>query len=161
MKFDDVYDKYFHDVYLYIYRMSGNRDIAEEVTSETFFKALKKIDSFRGDCSIKSWLCTIGKNCYFDYIKKHKREQTLDDNIALYEAKTDPLTSAVDKDDAARIKRLLHDLPETSKEVFMWRVFAEMSFEDIGALFGKSANWACVTYYRARKRIAEKMEEQK
>ena len=68
-------------------------------------------------------------------------------------------SAVIDRDDVRRIRRALHDLPKMYKEVFMWRVFAEMSYDEIGALFGKTANWACVTYYRAKKAIAERMEE--
>lgn len=159
MEFEDIYSTYFKDVYLYILRLSGNKEIAEEVTAETFFKALKSISSFRGDCSIVTWLCQIAKNSYYTYLKKNSRTVYLDDEMADTASDQDLETIAVDRDEALRIRRHLHELPEIYKEVFMWRVFAEMSFDEIGALFGKTANWACVTYHRARKMIIDKMEE--
>ncbi len=161
MGFEEIYEKHFKSVYLYLLRISGSRDVAEEVTSEAFFKAMKSIDTFRGDCSISTWLCRIAKNCYLTYAEKNGRTQTLDEDSAYMGSEQDPQTIAADRDDVALIKRRLHELPETYKEVFMWRVFAQMSFSDIGALFGKTANWACVTYHRARKMIAEKMEGDK
>ena len=68
--FEQLYDTYFNDVYLYILRLSGNEHLAEEITSDTFFKAMKSIDSFRGDCDVRVWLCQIAKNCYCSHVKK-------------------------------------------------------------------------------------------
>ena len=50
---------------------------------------------------------------------------------------------------------------EPYKEVFMWRIYADLSFKQIAQIFGKNENWACVTYHRARKMIQERMEENK
>ena len=158
MEFEDIYNTYFRDVYLYLLRLSCNKDIAEEVTSEAFFKALRSIDSFRGECSISTWLCQIAKNCYYSYLKKNSRLESLDDNVGIVAQGQDPEAIAIDHDMALHIRRHLHELPETYKEVFMWRVLAELSFSEIGALFGKTANWACVTYHRARKMIQKGME---
>lgn len=158
VRFEEIYDKYFKDVYRYVLRLSGDANAAEEVTAETFFRALSHINSFRGDCSVYTWLCTIAGNCYKTYLKKNRRTVPLDGLDDLAYIGKNPEDIALDRDDAARIRQVLHTLPETYKEVFMWRVFAEMSFDEIGSLFGKSANWACVTYHRARKMIAEKGE---
>ena len=158
MRFEEIYNTYFKDVYRYVLKLSGDQDAAEEVTAETFFKALSHINSFRGECSMFTWLCKIAGNCYKTYLKKNRCTVSIDDIDELAYIGKNPEDVASDRDDAARIRRILHELPETYKEVFMWRVFAEMSFERIGALFGKSANWACVTYHRARKMIAEKEE---
>ena len=158
MEFEEIYNSYFNDVYLYILRFSGSKETAEEITAETFFKALKSVDTFRGDCSIVTWLCQIAKNCYYTHLKKNSRTVYLDDDIADTASEQDLETAAIDHSEALRINRHLQELPETYKEVFIWRVYAEMSFADIGALFGKTANWACVTYHRARKMIVDKME---
>ncbi|MCR5610569.1 MAG: sigma-70 family RNA polymerase sigma factor [Clostridiales bacterium] len=158
LRFEEIYDRYFKDVYRYVLRLSGSSDAAEEVTAETFFKALSHINSFRGECSMYTWLVRIAGNCYKTYLKKNRRTESLDGVEEPAYIGKNPEDIALDRDDAARIRRVLHTLPETYKEVFMWRVFAEMSFEEIGLLFGKTANWACVTYHRARKMIAQKEE---
>lgn len=77
--FEKLYNTYFKDVYLYIRRLSGDEYIAEEITSETFFKAMHSIDNFRGDCDVRVWLCQIAKNCYYTHIKKaaKSRRRTL------------------------------------------------------------------------------------
>ncbi len=163
MQFEEIYAKYFRDVYRFLLRLSGNPDLAEEITSETFFKAMKAIDSFRGDCELSVWLCRIAKNQYFSYLKKSRRLVSSDDPaLASAEASGPDIAEIVaDNENAWQIKRIVHTISDPYKEVFLWRVFAEMSFEQIGRLFGKNANWACVTYHRAKKMIIERLEEQK
>ena len=65
----------------------------------------------------------------------------------------------MDAQQAMAVHRVLHDLPEPYKEVFSLRVFGQLSFGDIGSLFGRTANWACVTYHRARQKIRDEMGE--
>ena len=78
--FEQLYNTYFNDVYLYTLRLSGNEHIAEEITSDTFFKAMHSIDSFRGDCDVRVWLCQIAKNCYYSYRKKSNRIEHVDED---------------------------------------------------------------------------------
>ena len=60
--FDEIYQSHFDPVYRYVLSLSRDPHVAEEITQETFFKALRSLDQFRGDSSIKSWLCAIAKN---------------------------------------------------------------------------------------------------
>lgn len=159
-EFEQIYRTYFEDVYLYIRRLSGNEAIAEEIASEAFFKAMRSIGGFRGDCDIRVWLCQIAKNCYYTYLKKSRHTENIDD-VELPESP--PGESATEeqcirREEAAQIRRILHTVPEPYKEVFMWRVFAELSFREIGRIFGKTENWACVTYHRAKKMIQSRLE---
>ena len=159
--FERVYDTYFNDVYLYILRLSGNEHLAEEITSDTFFKAMQSIDSFRGDCDVCVWLCQIAKNCYYSHVKKTSRIEQVDQ--AELQEIPDLAPSVADEyarcDEIERIQKILHDVSEPYKEVFMWRVYAELSFKQIAQIFGKTENWACVTYHRARKMIKDRLEE--
>lgn len=161
MEFEKIYEMYFKDVYLYILRLSGNEHIAEDITSETFFKALQSIDRFRGDCDLRVWLCQIAKNCYYTYIDKNKKYINVEDDYLVNIPDNHDL---IDKlkihEDSKEIRRVLHKIQDPYKEVFMWRVFAELSFKQIGQLFNKSDNWACVTYHRARLMIKERMEKE-
>ncbi len=161
MRFEEIYKTYFRDVYHFLLRLTQDRDLAEEITSETFFKAMKSIDSFRGDCSLSVWLCQIAKNCYYSHLKKNQRTIPVGEKQmeGIPDPGGDPEESIIDRTEAQRIRQILHTMPEPYKEVFMWRVFAEMSFAQIGAVFGKTSNWACVTYYRARRKILEELEE--
>lgn len=158
--YEQIYKSYFGDVYRYILRLSGNRHIAEDITSETFFKAMRAIDSFRGDCEVRVWLCQIAKNCYFSYIRKNSSTESLDD--AKLQQLPDDAPSVAEayarKDEIARIQAVLHHVGEPYREVFMWRVYAQLSFKQIGQIFGKTENWACVTYHRARKMIKTGLE---
>lgn len=163
MEFEEIYNKYFKDVYFYILRLSGDAHIAEEITSDTFFKAMKAVDKFRGDCEIRVWLCQIAKNCYYSFLKKNRREESIDapelQNIADPKARTEE--QLAQRETTAQIQRLLHELSEPYKEVFLWRTFADLSFKKIGQMFGKTDNWACVTYHRARTMLRKGLEESK
>lgn len=133
-EFEKIYRNYFNDVFLYIRRLSGNENIAEEITSETFYKAMRSIDSFRGDCDIRVWLCQIAKNCYYTYLKKAGQIDSIEDvellNISAQDETVEERLSR--QDEAMQIQKILHDVPDPYKEVFMWRVFAELSYKQIG-----------------------------
>lgn len=162
MEFEQIYNAYFKSVYRYIWKLSGDEHIAEEMTSETFLKVMKSIGEFRGDCDMRVWICQIAKNTYYSYLKKAAKMASVDEtelqNIA------DPNTfmeeQIIIQDETQQIRKVLHTIPDPYKEVFMWRVFGELSFKEIGALYGKTDNWACVTYHRARKMIQDRLERQ-
>lgn len=159
-EFERIYRTYFDDVYRYIRRLSGDETIAEEITSEAFFKAMRSIGGFRGDCDIRVWLCQIARNCYYTYLKKSGRTDSIDDENLPELASPEGTVEEqyMKRDEAARIRAVLHTVPEPYKEVFMWRVFAELGFRQIGEIFGKSENWACVTYHRAKNMIQSRLE---
>ena len=125
---EQLFRLYFKDVFLYLRAISRNEDIAEELTQETFFKALKSIHKFRGECDIRVWLCQIAKNTYYSYGEKNRKE-------------------------------ILEEMEEPYRKVFHLRVFGELSFRKIGEAFGRTENWARVTYYRARCSLAKEMED--
>lgn len=156
--FDQVYEEYFEQVYRYILSISQNQNLAEEITQETFYKALRSLDKFRGESSLKSWLCAIAKNIWLSGQRKKKVEpieevdSIADTSISLEE-------SIMLQDQSMHIHRLLHEIEEPYREVFTLRTLGQLSFGNIGDIFGKSANWACVVYHRARAKIKEKMEE--
>lgn len=159
--FEKVYKAYFMDVFRYLKKLTRDEHLAEEITSETFFKAMKSLHSFRGDCDIRVWLCQIAKNCYFSYLKKHRKSIPIEYLEAIdFSGQTATVEESImEHSDALHIHTLLHNLAEPYKEVFMLRVFGELSFKQIGKIFGKTENWACVTYHRARTKIKESMEE--
>ena len=101
-------------------------------------------------------LSQIAKNLYYSQLRREKRLAPLEDCRIAEESHEEELE---DHSEAARIQELLHALREPYKEVFMWRVYGEKSFRDIGALFGKTENWACVTYHRAKRMIREGLED--
>lgn len=156
--FEQIYRTYFNDVYRYLLRMCRDPALAEDITSDTFFRAMRALPKFRGECNIRVWLCQIAKNCLFSRLRQQKTTTDID-GLPLTDAAPPPEERAVLRSDIDRISSLLHRLPDPYKEVFMWRVFGELSFRQIGDLFHKNANWACVTYHRARAMIRAEMEE--
>ena len=159
IEFEAVYERYFKDVYKYALSLTHNVDLAEELTQETFFKALQGIDGFRGECGLKTWLCGIVKNAFLSE-RRRKTAESLDEAPEPIDETDGPEALALDRDESRRVHRALHALPEPYKEVFSLRVFGQLGFRDIGELFGKTENWACVVYHRARAKIQTKMKEE-
>lgn len=156
LNFQEVYERYFKDVFLYVKGLSGDASIAEEVTAETFFKALRSLNQYRGDCDVRVWLCQIAKNTYFTCCKKRKRLAPIPETAAAEDFRLDERLA--DREDAFAIHQFLHAMEEPYKEVFSLRVFGELPYAQIAAIFGKSESWARVTYHRAKCRIVDFME---
>lgn len=156
-EFEKVYRTYFREVELYLRAVCKDEVLAEELTEQVFFKAMKALPQFRGDCDIRTWLCAMGRNCYLSHLRRQKPTEDIDE-LQVPDPRASIEDQIADRQQALAIHRVLHDLPEPYKEVFSLRVFGQLSFGDIGGLFGKTANWACVTYHRARQKIQDKME---
>jgi len=131
--------------YSFVLLLSRNEKIAEEITQETFFKALKNIDKFNGKCKLNVWLCQIAKNTYFTYLNKQKRFDT--DNIP--EVSVSSIEEILLNKEKFCIHKVLRHLEEPYKEVFALRVFGELSFKQISELFERTESWARVTFHRA------------
>ena len=157
--FAQIYRLWFRDVYRYAMTLTGDPQQAEEITEETFFRALRALDSFRGECELRIWLCRIARNVFYREQKRKKRFSPRPAQETEQPDPADPFAPVEDRSQAEGIRKLLLQIPEPYREVFTLRVLGERSFGEIGALFGKSAHWACVTYHRARGKIQEKMEE--
>jgi len=154
--FEKVYNEHFLDVYKYVLSLSQNEAIAEEVTQETFFKAMQSIDKFTGTCKLYVWLCQIAKNTYFSSCQKGKRY--FSDSDTDLSAEIDIEADYLDKDATKRLHILLHNLNEPYKEVFTLRIFGELPFLQIGELFGKTDSWARLIFHRAKRQLQEGMK---
>ena len=154
--FDKIYAEYYSEVYKFVLSLCQNPMLAEEITQESFFKALKSIDSFNGNCKLSTWLCKIARNTLYSYIKKHNRQ--VDYPLDVIESYENIEEQFADKETAYAIHKVLHKLNEPYKEVFWLRIFGELSFAQIGALFGKTESWARVTYYRSKVMIKEAIQ---
>lgn len=132
LNIQEVYEQYFTVVYRYLLSLSHNTHIAEELTQETFFKALKKVDDFRGDCDLRVWLCQISKNTYYDYLKKNKKyvPESQEETEDIFTS--DLLQNFSDKETAFQVHQVLHRLSEPYKEVFfpscVWRTVIWYNF---------------------------------
>lgn len=155
---EEIYERYFKEVYLFVYSLSKDQQLSEDITSETFLKVLRSLDSFKGDGDIRVWLFQIAKNTYYSHLRKHKKETGLD-SIKEVKNETNIEKTVVSSEEWMSIHKVLHHLSEPYKEVFTLRIFGELSFKQIAELFGKTDNWACVTFYRAKSKIKEEMRK--
>jgi len=157
---ENIYNMYFKDVFLYARVLTGNEHIAEDITSETFMKAIKSLDSFEGRCDIRVWLCQIAKNSYISYLRKNNDLL----NINEIEKQADKVNTeqlVINMELMEEFRKAHNGLNEPYKRVFSLRFFSEMRFKDIAHIYGKTENWACVTYHRAKNDIRRLLEEYK
>ncbi|MFQ9014941.1 MAG: RNA polymerase sigma factor [Lacrimispora saccharolytica] len=158
MDYEKLYHSYYMQVYSYVMTILKNQSLAEEITQNTFFKAMTAKKPFGQRSGELTWLCSIAKRLAIDECRKNKKVTELDE--ASETAQKKDLTEEVeDKETALQIHLILHELQEPYKEVFQLRIFGELSFAQIGFIFGKTENWARVTYHRARMKIQERMEK--
>ena len=158
MDFEDVYRRYFGDVYRYLLRLSGSETVAEDVTSETFLRAMQALPRFRGDCDVRVWLCRIARNTYFSICRDPDNLPMEEPGEEQRDSAPSPEEETIRREEGQRLRRLLHGLEEPYREVFLWRHYGGLGFREIGQLFGKSENWACVTYPRARGKLRKEWE---
>lgn len=153
---EEIYSAYFDEVYRYVLKLCHDEQLAEEITQDTFFKVLKKIDTYRGECKLSVWICQIAKNTLYTYLSKRNRQT--DYPLEIVPAKENFEQSLADKDMAMKIHNILHVMKEPYREVFWMKTFGELSFKEIGTVHGKSENWARVTYHRAKMKIKEELK---
>ena len=156
MDFEAIYVTYFDSVYQYVLSLCRDVHTAEEVTQESFYKAMTHLDKFDGRCRLYVWLCQIAKNTYLTHVKRQKRRAAAPEVEPSHPGFEGEL---MDKDSAWQLHRLLHGLNEPYKEVFSLRVFGELPFSQIGQLFGKSDSWARLIFYRAKTELRRRADE--
>lgn len=157
--FEAIYKEHFLNVYKYVLSLCRDESLAEEITQEAFYKALNSIDRFDGKCRLYVWLCQIAKNTYFTYAKKQKHYVAQADGDMPAEAVSEIENSFLDEETAQRLHVMLHQLKDPYKEVFTLRVFCELPFSQIGALFGKTDSWARLVFYRAKIELRRGLDE--
>ena len=159
MDFEAIYTEHFFSVYKYILSLCRDAALAEEITQETFYRAMENFSRFRGESTLFVWLCQIGKNTYYRHTRRQKRfsPEPTEEVLSGTEGTMEERLS--DREDAKRLHHLLHDLPEPYKEVFTLRTFGELPFSQIGELFGKTDSWARLVYYRAKNELRRKFNE--
>jgi RNA polymerase sigma factor (sigma-70 family) len=152
---DRIYREYAETVYKYLFCLTHDAELAEELTQETFYQAMKTINNFRGDCKLSVWLCQIAKNMWRrDCAKKNKNKSIpLDDIEFKLSAKENIEEDILKNEDKLTLFRKLHSLNEKTKEVMYLRLTGELSFREIGDIVNRSENWARVTFYRGKQKI--------
>lgn len=163
---EEIYIKYSKIVFNYLISLGNNRETAEELMQETFYAATKNINKFRGESTLKVWLCQIAKNKWRDYIKSIKKEKniSLDDEIEnlLVDNSIESIEDdIISKEKIISLYKKIHVLDENMREVIYLRIKAELNFKEIGSVFGKSEEWARVTFYRGKMKLKEALKNEK
>lgn len=156
--FQKIYEENAKKLYGFLFSLTGNKELAEELMQETFFQALKSIDKFEGRCSVYTWLCQIGKNAWLKEVKRNKRYSEIGINDLLISNNSPPMDELIiKKDEYIRARKALLNLAEPYRNIFILHAISEVKLKEIACLYGKSESWARVTYYRARMQIIQEV----
>ena len=160
---EEIYRQHAQTVYRYLCSLTGDEDLSEELTQETFAQAVSSIGRFDGSCKVSTWLCAIAKNQLMAYRRRHPLQDSLDE---LAETGTAPAGTAPSPEEetvaAERKRRLyaaIHESPEPAREVLYLRLLGGLSFREIGDVLGQSENWARVTFYRGKEKLKGKVRD--
>lgn len=150
---EQVYKENVSAVYKYIFCLTHDADLSEELTQETFYQATKGISKFRGECKISVWLCQIGKRLWYKELDKRKQRMVSIDEIDEIKVEDHIVEEYIQNAEKVELFKSLHQLDETTREVMYLRLTGELSFSEIGEILEKSENWARVTFYRGKQKI--------
>lgn len=153
---EEIYKQYAQTVYRYLLSLTRDGGLAEELTQETFYQAIRSVDRFDGSCAVSTWLCAIAKNVLRTHRRKHPETDEMDEQTLAV-----PSAEAEAESEAGRVELLkrVHALREPYREVMYLRVFGDLSFREIGEVQGKTENWARVTFYRGKELLRKEVEE--
>lgn len=157
---EDIYKEQAQTVYRFLYSHTCDADLSEELTQETFVRALKGINSYNGNCKLSVWLCQIAKHLlYQEFQKNNKRKMTtLDDSLELSINSTEELV--IFSENKKQIYRIIQSLDGITKEVIYLRLTGELSFKEIGEILNKTENWARVTFFRGKTKIIRRLQDE-
>lgn len=157
---EEIYKEYSKIVYKYLISITNNDELAEELMQETFESAVKNINKFRQECSVKTWLCTIAKNKWIDFYKKKKKlnETNIDEINEKFLISNSFEEDYTDKEQIINMYKKIHKLDEKTKEVIYLRIKSDFSFKEIGSIMGCSEEWARITFYRGKIKLKEELE---
>lgn len=158
-EFEKIYAKYYQSIYRYLLSITKNSNIAEEITQETFYKALKNIKNYNSKYEMFTWLCNIAKNTYYSSYKKNKRYEKFDNDTM--DNENSIINKIIDSETNEELLKIVHNLGDPFKEVFTLRVYGELSFKQIGNIFNRTESWARVTFYRSKIKIKENLDEKR
>lgn len=153
---EKIYEEYFETVNKYLFCLTHNNDISEELTQETFYKAVKKINTYKGECKMSVWLCQIAKNLWYDQCRKNKKfVDTKEANVLNVQALNTLEEQVISNDEKISLYKKMQYLGEKTREVMYLRITGELSFKEIGIILNKTENWARVTFYRGKNQLKE------
>lgn len=158
--FEDIYIKYKVDVYRFLCKLTGYRyDLSEELLQETFYQAFISFNRFRGECEIKTWICQIAKNSYYSYIRNEIKKEKLTVKMVKDEEANDFTEQTEKKELVQNIHKIMEDFDERTKNIVLYRMYADLKFSEISNLIGISESSAKVIYSRSKIKIREQLKE--
>lgn len=146
---DEIFQQNAKIVYHFIYSMCRDDSLSEDLTQETFLKAIESIHRFDGSCKISTWLCQIAKHLLYQHWTRCKNYSFVELDESLEDG-SDTERQAMNRMELSDIWGKVQSLPEKMKQVVQLRILSDFSFKEIGQMLGKSENWARVTFYRAK-----------
>lgn len=150
---DEIYNKYANLIKNYIFSITSDKELSEEIMQETFVVAINQIDNFRGDCKISVWLCSIAKKILYKESKKHNSKIVIPiDDIELADNKNIE-EECIKNDNKLRLYESLQNLDVITREVMYLRLTGDLTFKEIGKILNKSENWARVTFFRGKQKL--------
>ena len=155
---EEIYRQHAVTVYRYLLSMTHDESLAEELTQETFYQAVRTLDRYDGSCAVSTWLCAVAKNVFRRHCRKHPETVEIQAWDLPGPGSDETVLASAERVD---VLRRLHLLPEPGREIMYLRIYGTLAFREIGEIFGKSENWARVTYYRARERLRKEFEHDK
>lgn len=161
MDMKKVCEEYYQTVYGYLVTITGrDYDLAEELTQETFYRAIKNVNKFRKDCKMSTWLCQIAKYTFYQYLdKKNRKKEVSMDTVIDIAAEQQLEKEYISNEQKLEIYKKIQQLESPAKDVLMLRLSGELSFREIGEILGKTENWARVTFYRGKQMVGKELEE--
>ena len=149
----EIYEQYADGVFKYLMVLCRNVDIAEELTQETFYQAVRSIDNYNGECKMSVWLCQIAKHTYYKHVDKQIKQPNQSQSLNHLPSVESNL---IENENKIALYRTIHLLDEPYKEIVLLRILGGLSFREIGEIHRKNENWARVTFYRAKLKLRER-----
>lgn len=150
-----IYEEYFETVNKYLFCLTHDNDISEELTQETFYKAVQKINTYKGKCKMSVWLCQIAKNLWYDQCRKNKKVINIEENLFDAQAPESTESQVISNDEKISLYKKMQKLDEKTREVIYLRITGELSFKEIATILNKTENWARITFYRGKSKLKE------
>ena len=155
---DELYEAYAGNVFGYLLHLSGDRALADELTGETFYRALLAVDGFRGDASVKTWLLRIARNLYLRQHQRAQRNSSLEalqeQGVVFQEKQRSPETAVLHHEQQHALHRALHQLSEQDRTLLLLVTQEEMAQREVAQILGISVSATKVRLFRARQRLA-------
>lgn len=160
---DAIYKKYCKCVYNFLYKLTNDIELSEELTQETFYTAIKKINTLNKKERIRTWLYQIAKNKWKDYLRKNKKaninldENTVENLVANYDIEEDMIA----KDNIIEFYKKIHMLDIDTREIIYLKIIRNFTFKEISQILGKNEEWARTKFYRGKLKLKESLQDEK